>query len=236
MQRIKGVHGIALGFRHLLPVFVLYQAQYQNVFIRRFIKDQSGNRQKRIKPPSGLVHGLTDKVRRKMLFKNFLVFKRIVPLRKRHGARVEPAVDHLFDPRHFTAAFRAADCNAVDIRLVQLDVIRAIMGHGFQLGDGTHRMPMAAAALPDIQRRPPVAVTADAPVLHIVQPVSEPSLSNTFRNPVYLCIIFQQLFLYRGHSDEPRIPGIINQRGIAAPAVRIGMFKGNHFKQQIPGS
>ena len=64
-------------------------------------------------------------------------------------------------------------------------------------------MLMSAFTFPDIQRSTPVTVTADAPVLYIFKPVSETSLTDTFRNPVDRVIISDQLILHICHLDEP---------------------------------
>ena len=117
---------------------------------------------------------------------------------------------------------------------MQLNILRTIVGHRFQFRDGTDRMPVPAGAFPDIQGRSPVPVSADPPVLHVFQPVAEASLSDGLRNPVDLIVIFNQLLPHVRHFNKPRIARIVDQRGIAAPAVRIGMLERDHLVEQSP--
>ena len=62
---------------------------------------------------------------------------------------------------------------------------------------------MSALALPYIQRRSPVAVAADAPVLHVLNPVSETALADALRNPVDRVVVGDQVVAHRCHLDEP---------------------------------
>ena len=124
LQRFKGIHRIALGFAHLLSVLILYQPQHDHVFKRGLIEQQRGLRQKGIEPAAGLIHRLRDKLSGELLFKDFLIFKRIMMLRKRHGPRIEPAVNHFRHTLHHLAAVRTRDCDGVDIRAVQFHSLR----------------------------------------------------------------------------------------------------------------
>ena len=47
-----------------------------DIFIRRFVENQRGDGQQRIEPASGLIDGFRNKIGRKLLFKQLLVFKR----------------------------------------------------------------------------------------------------------------------------------------------------------------
>ena len=93
-------------------------------------------------------------------------------------------------------------------------------------------MHVSALALPDIQRCTPVAVTADAPVLNILDPVSETAFSDTLRNPVDRVIVRDQVVPYRCHLDEPGFTRIVNKRRVASPAVRIAVFKLRRVEKQ----
>ncbi len=48
---------------------------------------------------------------------------------KRHGTGIKPAVDHLRHTMHLFAALGAGDGYIVNVWAVQLDVIRAVVGH-----------------------------------------------------------------------------------------------------------
>ena len=88
--------------------------------------------------------------------------------------------------------------------LVFLDLGGAgVVATGLQLLDRADRMLVSAAALPYIERRAPVAVAADAPVLHMLKPVAEASLADALGNPVDRVIVRNQLVAHRRHLDEP---------------------------------
>ena len=142
-----------------------------------------------------------------------------------HRTGIEPAVDHLWNTVHLFAAFRAFDGNGINIRAVKLNIIRAVIGHGFQLGDASDGMLMAALTLPDVQRSSPVTVTADAPVLYVLQPVAETAFTDALRNPVYGVVVADQVVLHSGHLDEPGLARIVDQRSVASPAVRVAVLK-----------
>ena len=126
---------------------------------------------------------------------------------------------------HFLAALRAFDGDLVDVRTMQLDIIRAVVRHGLEFLDGADRMLMAALALPHRQRRAPVAVTGDPPVLQMFEPVTETALAYGLWNPVD-CVIIRNEFLFDiRHLDEPGLACIVDQRRIAAPAMRVAVLE-----------
>ena len=144
---------------------------------------------------------------------------------ERHGAGVEPAVDDLGDAVHLAAAVRAGEGHAVDVGTVQLDVVRAILGHGLELRDRADAVALAAGALPDVQRGAPIAVARDAPILDIAEPVAEAALADVLREPVDRVVVGDEAVAHLGHADEPGLARVVDQRGLAAPAVRIVMLE-----------
>ena len=84
---------------------------------------------------------------------------------------------------------------------------------------------MSTLTLPDIQWCSPVTVTADSPVLNVLDPVTETSFTDTFRNPVNCVIISDQIFANCCHLDEPGLTCIVDQWSITSPAVRIAMLE-----------
>ena len=234
LQGLHGIHGVALGFAHFLAVFILHQALDQHVLKGGFVEEQSGDGQQGIEPASGLVHRFGDKVCGELLLEQLLVFKGVVMLGKGHGAGVKPAVDHLGHPVHLLAAVRAGDGDRIHIGAVELDVLRAVGGHLFQFGNAANGMTMAALALPDVQRRAPVAVPADGPILDVLQPVPEAALANALREPFHHIVVGNELLLHVGHLDVPGLPGVVDQGRIAAPAEGIAVLELGRGKQQAP--
>ena len=234
LQRIKGVNGVALGFTHLLAVFILHVPQHNDVLKAGTVKHQGGNGVQRIEPAAGLVHRLADEVGGELCLEQLLILKGIMVLRKGHRAGIEPAVDDLGDTVHLFAALGAADGHGVDEGTVQLNVLGAVVAHLPQLLDGTDGMALAAFTLPDVKGGAPVAVAAQAPVLNILQPVPEAALADAFGDPVDGIVIADEVILHRRHLDEPALAGIVQQGGIAAPAEGIVMLKLRRIVQKPP--
>ena len=139
VQSRPGVHHVAQMFGHLLAVFVLHVAEYEAVLEGSLFKQERRDRKQGVEPPARLVHRLADEIGGETLVKYVRVFKGIVPLRKGHGARIVPAVDHFRHAVHGLAAVRAGDFHIVDEGTVQLDIIRN--GAGCHL-DQLLRLPM----------------------------------------------------------------------------------------------
>ena len=106
-------------------------AEDNDIFVGRLVEDQGGDGKEGVKPSSCLVHSLGDKVRRELLLKELLIFKRIMMLGKRHGAGIKPAVDHLRHTLHLSAALGTGDGHPIDKGAVQLDILRTVVRHGF---------------------------------------------------------------------------------------------------------
>ena len=74
-----------------------------------------------VEPAACLVHAFTDVIGLlQIIVEKFLVFKRIMQLRKRHGAGIKPAVDHFRGAFHLTAAFSTRKGSVVNKRPVQI--------------------------------------------------------------------------------------------------------------------
>ena len=65
----------------------------------------------------------------------------------------------VFTADNVLAALGTLDMNVINVRLVELDVIRAVIAHLLELSDGTDAVTLAAAALPYRQRCTPVTLT-----------------------------------------------------------------------------
>ena len=203
-----------------------------DVLVRRLVEEQRRNGDERVEPAARLIDRLRDEVRREAALENLLVLKRIVPLGKGHRARIEPAVDDLGHAVHLPAAFRAADRHAIDVGSVQLQRFRAVFRQRLELFDRADRMLMSAAALPDVERRAPITVAADAPILHMLQPVAETPLADALGNPVDRVVVRDQLIAHRCHLDEPRLARVVDKRRVAAPAMRIAMLEDGRLEEQ----
>ena len=157
-----------------------------------------------MEPTARLVHCLGDKLRGEVAQEKLFVFKGIVILRKRHCARVKPAVEHFRHALHRFAAFRAFYRYLIDIRAVKLNRLCAfVAAHFIELLATADAVAVTAFAFPYIERRAPVAVARYRPVLNIFEPVSESSCADGFGNPVYGRIVAEQVFFYGTLADIP---------------------------------
>ena len=95
-------------------------------------------------------------------------------------------------------------------------------------------MGVPALAGPDRQRRAPVALAGKSPVDHAVQEVAHAAFLDVVRNPVDAAVKADELVAHGGHADKPALPGVIDQRRIAAPAEGIAVLKGERRKERAP--
>ena len=69
----------------------------------------------------------------------------------------------------------------------------------------------------------PESVSWEAPIFSITEPVMELAVLNIFGNPHSFLIIFDQIFLKVGDSDEPSCDSFVDKRSITSPAIGIVM-------------
>ena len=188
----------------------------------------------RVEPSACLVDSFRDEACRELGLEEVLVLERIVVLCKWHRARIKPTVDNFGHAVHLAAAVRAGKLNAVDERLVKLDIVRAICRHCLQFFLGTDRVLLAAVVADPYRKRcAPVTVTGQSPVLNILEPVAKTSFADALRDPVDLLIILYQFILDLSHADEPGFTRIVDERCAASPAVRIVMLELRSCRKKI---
>ncbi len=219
------IDDISFMLAHFLSVLILHMPKHDAVFKGRFIKNQRTDGKQRIEPSARLVHSLADKVRRKMAFKFFLMFKGIMPLRKGHAPAVIPAVDHFRYAVHTAAAGWTLKRDGIKERLVQLDILaHLLLRHFAQLGTRAYYMDLPAITHPNRQRRSPITLTGNAPVDHVFQEVAHTPVADVFRQPVDAGIVFQEIIPKLRHFDKPCGARVIDERRITAPAERIAVL------------
>ena len=135
-----------------------------------------------------------------------------MPLGKWHGTRIEPAVNYLWHTMHFLAAVRTLNGNIINIWTMKLNIIWAVIRHGLQLLNGTDGMLTATGALPNIKWSSPITVTANTPILKVLQPLTKTTGTDSIRHPVNGLVVGDELFLHVSHLDEPRISCIVDER------------------------
>ena len=154
-------------------------------------------------------------------------------LRVRHRARIEPAVNDFRHPLHLSAAF-AGDEAAVHVGPVQFDrFVRRIAGQFGEFLPGAHRDSLSAVrTFPDVERRAPVTVSRKRPVLNVLEPVPEPAAADRLRHPVDELVVLDESVANLRHLDVPGLSRIVQERRLAAPAMRIFVLHLRRREQQ----
>src|SRR2546426_4835033 len=94
-----------------------------------------------------------------------------------------------------------------------------------QLIIGADHLAMLAigVALPDVERRPPVAVARQRPIHVVLEPFAETPGAGLRWMPIDLRVDFEHPRFHRRRPDEPGAAGVVDQRRVAAPAVGIAV-------------
>ncbi len=220
------LQGVAQVLGHLAAVLGEDVAEADDVLVRRLVEDQRADRHQRVEPAAGLVDGLADELRRVAGLEQFLVLVRVAPLRERHRTRVVPGVDDLGHARGRAAAavLRAGEGDLVDERPVRVKVRLVRAGQLGELREGADAGEVVVLAAPDRQRGAPVAVAGQRPVDVVVQPVAVPAVLDRVREPVGVLVLREEAVLERRGADVPGGLRVVEQRGVAAPAVRVAVL------------
>ena len=193
-----------------------------------------------VEPAAGLRRVLDDEVARVVVLEPVGVLERVVHLGERHRAGLEPAVEHLRHPAHRRAAGRVVGVGPgqlVDVRPVQVvgprpwaEVALQLVERPVHVGARVGRV----VGLPDRDRAAPVAVAADRPVAGVGQPLAEAAVAHVRRRPADLLVELDHAVAERRHLHEPARHRLVDQRVVAAPAVRVGVLVGL-VAQHLPG-
>jgi hypothetical protein len=161
LDHVPGLDHVAAALRHLLPLGVEDQPQADDVAVARGVEEQDRLGEQRVEPAAGLVDRLADEVGGEALVEDLHVLERVVVLRPRHRARVEPGVDDRLDPAHrpLAAVPLAGEGRLVDVGAVEVvgDVGPALAQIGDRAG-AEALLAVLGVAFPDRERRSPVAI------------------------------------------------------------------------------
>ncbi len=146
----------------------------------------------------------------------------MVVLGERHRPAVVPDVDDLRLAPHLPAA-PAGQEHVVDVGPVGVEVLGHRRGGALaQLGerpDGVHAVARPAA--PQRQRGAPVAVARDRPVHVALEPAAEAPVAHALGVPADARVQLHHAVAHGGRADVPGGLGVVEERGAAAPAVRV---------------
>ncbi len=227
------VRVVAQVLRHLLAVGAEHDAVADHVLERRLVEQGGGHDVQHVEPAAGLADVFHDVVAREVLFEGFLVLERVVELREAHRTGFEPAVHHVGDAVHVALAGRIVRVDAgqlVDVRAVHVDVAlvvaRVVAEVALELLQRTVHVDarvLRVVGHPHRNRGSPEAVAGDGPVAGVGEPLAELTVLHVARNPVDLLVELEQTVLDLGDGHEPGAHRLVDQRGGATPAVRVGV-------------
>ena len=227
------VDRIPLALRHLLARGVEHQIVHQHMAIRRGgtggivrqrIAECRGNRQQRVKPATRLIDSFCDVIGGEMSLEHIGILKRIVPLRKRHAAGIEPGIDHFRHASHRAGAAGGRPGVVVDKRLVWIKIVGQRPANACrELRKPPDHFDLGRVRVvdPHRQRRAPVSIARNRPVDIVLEPLSKTTGANLRRLPLNLRIPCDHVVLDRRRLHEPRSARVVEERRAAAPAMRI---------------
>ena len=214
-----------------------------DVLERGAVEERGGQHVQHVEPAAGLADVLDDEVCRVVVFEPFLVLEGVVHLRVGHGAGVEPDVEHVFHAAHGGLAGRVVRVRAgqlVDVRAVQVGFAVLVQGQAaevcLELFEGAVHVDARVVRVvrnPHGNRGAPEAVTRDGPVACILNPLAELAVLHVFRDPVDLLVQLVHAVLEVGDLHVPGGDCTVDERGAAAPAVRVGVHVGLLANQHV---
>ncbi|MBG9885060.1 hypothetical protein ABE10_00360, partial [Bacillus toyonensis] len=219
---------------HLVAVGAQHDAVAAHPGERRAAEERRGEDVHDVEPAARLPDVLDDEVRRGVGVEPLPVLERVVHLGVGHRTRVEPDIEDVLDAPHGALARRVVRVRTgqvVDVRTVQVDLaVRIAREHAeitlqlLQRAVGVDARVLRVVALPDRDRRTPVAVAADRPVASSFQPLAELPVLDVLGHPGDLLVVREHAVLDVRHPDEPARHGLVDERVPTPPAVRVGVL------------
>ncbi len=194
---------------------------------RRPVEQRRGQHVHGVEPAPRLPDVLHDEVARVVVLEPVLVLERVVHLRERHRAGLEPAVQHLGDAPHRRLpgrVVRVRPGQLVDVGPVQVGDLDAEVTGQLLVGPvDVHPRILRVVRLPHRDRRAPEPVPGDRPVPRVRQPLAERAVLDVRRRPGDLLVQLDHPVPELRHRHEPRGHSLVDERRVAAPAVRVGV-------------
>ena len=206
------------------------QAEAQHVLVRRAVEDQRADRHQRVEPAARLVESLADELRRVGGLERLGTARqvRVSPLRERHRPGVVPGIDDVGLPPHRPVPVRAPKVTSSTKGRCGSSSDRSWPGELGELGQRADADQMVGFGLasPDRQRRAPVPVAGQRPVDVVSQPLAVAAPLDRLGVPGRSLVLPQECVLDRRRPDVPGRLCVVEQRRVAAPAMRVGVLVG----------
>ena len=195
-----------------------------DVAVRRLVEHERVHREQRVEPAARLVDRLADEVggeavartRRRSRTGSGTARPASSPSRttRRAPARCGTRCRSSHSGHAIVTSSTYGRCRSMPVR--------SRPGELRELGDRADaRVVPAVVAAPHRDRRAPVAVARERPVDVVLEPVAEAAVLDVLGVPVDRLVLAQQRVLVRRRAREPRGLGPVDERRVAAPAVRV---------------
>jgi hypothetical protein len=237
---------VARALVHRAAILGIQRRVAEDLLEGRLAAEDRRHGEHRVEPVAELAgEALSDEVGREPL-PPVIGILAVVERRERHDPGIEPRVADVADPLHRRAATGAGDLDGVDVgpvRGVPLELIPSLDGTLLELiATADDLDPTARRAVIDRQSEAPVALLADHPVVHVVEPV-ELTLVPEIGDPADLVddlhdLVAQagvdllpgqglaRLLVHRAHVDEPLVDEAKDEGRPASPAMRVAVGDG----------
>ena len=223
-QHVPGHDHVALRLRHLLAVGVEDQAEAEAGPVRRLRRTAastrraasrtsraSGRAPRRCSPPGSARSKMSS-------FSNGACHCANGMQPESHQTSIRSGTRRISPPHSL-----AGEHDLVDVGPVQ--VLRRLAAALARSPPASRRRrTWSSLAAPDRQRRAPVALARQRPVDVVLEPLAEAAVLDVLGVPVDRLVGGEQLVLHRGGAHVPVRLGVVDERRVAAPAVRIGVL------------
>ena len=243
VENLGDIRVVTQGLGHLLTVRAEHNTVADDVLERGAVEERGRQYVQHVEPAAGLTDVLDDEICRVVVLEPFLVLEGVVHLCVGHGAGVEPDVEHVFHAAHGGLAGRVVRVRAgqlVNVRAVQVGFAVLVQGQAaevcLELFEGAvhvHARVVRVVRNPHGDRGAPEAVTGDGPVACVLNPLAELAVLHVFRDPVDLLVQLVHAVLEVGDLHVPGGDCTVDERGTAAPAVRVGVHVGLLADQHV---
>ncbi len=243
-ERVVGLDEVAPRAVHLAAVLVDHLLVAEDLAERGPAGQDDRHEELRVEPQADLLAHLRDPVGREPLLPVGVVGEvrprepprragrvaaldplRVLPAEGGEGddPGVEPDVADLADPGDLVAAGLAADRHVVDPRAPELlELVEPAGRAPLELRPRPDDVEVAARARVEGEGEAVEALARDVPVVHVAQPVVH-APAHVVRRPAHRRVGLERPRADLVHGDEPVLAQAEDQRGLAAPAVRVAV-------------
>lgn len=137
-----------------------------------------------VEPTSSLINTLSNEIGGIRLVESVNILEGVMRLSVGHGTGFEPTIKDFLDPLQVALALLGGDGDTVDTLSVEIsDIVSA--RKFLELFDGADADDFLHILTgPEGDGGTPVSVSGDVPITSVLEPLTEPTLSDVLRDPV----------------------------------------------------